>query len=131
MYHHLITQSVQVEDRQSLIMTMLPILKRSDEIQKDSEDLIFELLKTYATVCTDLNLSTLVQLVDHAISKRDHVYDQVIHSEISNKVLNGDLKTLSVNEIKKLCKYLSRVPEEISDQVTVIQILNFCSKIKL
>ena len=117
LYKYLIDQSVQVEDRQSLIMTILPILQRGDEIQKDSEDSIFELLEAYAKVCTDMNLSTLVHLVNHGISKKDHVYDQVIHNEIKNKVLNDDLKTLSVNEIKKLTKYLSRIPEEISDQL--------------
>ena len=82
-------------------------MQRSDEIQKDDKKLIFQLLHAFASISSKLSITALIQIVNYGISKKDDVYDGLIHEELINRIQSGDLKFLSVNEIKKLTKYLS------------------------
>ena len=127
LYKYLINCVNSQENCEELILTVLPIMQRSDEIQKDDKKLIFQLLHAYATISPKLSITALIQLVNYGISKKDDVYDRLIHEELINRIQNGDLKFLSVNEIKKLTKYLSRIPEEINQEISQL----ICNELEL
>ena len=102
---------------EQLIRAIIPIMQRSDEIQKDDKKLILQLLGTCGLITSQLSMSALIQLINYGISKKDDVYDQLIHQELIKRIPE-ELKFLSVNEIKKLTKYLSRIPEEINGLIS-------------
>ena len=128
LYKYLINCAIVNEEHcEELILTILPIMQRSDEIQKDDKKLIFQLLHAFASISSKLSITALIQIVNYGISKKDDVYDGLIHEELINRIQSGDLKFLSVNEIKKLTKYLSRIPEEIDGSISQL----ICNELEL
>ena len=92
-------------------LILLLILKGVDE-----GDMI-NFLQTLGVSRENLATSSIIQIVNHGISFGDSVNDESMTGELLKRLSQGGnhVKSLSINELKKVLKYLSRIPLESHD----------------
>ena len=99
----------RMDDFSQLILSL--ILKGVDE-----GDMI-NFLQTLGVSRENLATSSIIQIVNHGISFGDSVNDESMTGELLKRLSQGGnhVKSLSINELKKVLKYLSRIPLEGHD----------------
>ena len=76
---------------------------------------MIKFLETLSVSKENLSTSSLIQIVNHGISFGEHVNDTSLTDELLKRLSGTDVKSLSINELKKVLKYLSRIPLEGHD----------------
>ena len=71
----------------------------------DDGDMI-KFLETLSVSKENLSTSSLIQIVNHGISFGEHVNDTSLTDELLKRLSGIDVKSLSINELKKVLKYL-------------------------
>ena len=81
-------------------------------------------LKTLGVSRENLATSSIIQIVNHGISFGDSVHDESMTGELLKRLSNGGnhVKSLSINELKKVLKYLSRIPLEGHDSGKLLKV---------
>ena len=92
-------------------LILLLILKGVDE-----RDMI-NFPQTLGVSRENLATSSIIQIVNHGISFGDSVHDESMTGELLKRLSQGGnhVKSLSINELKKVLKCLSRIPLEGHD----------------
>ena len=89
----------------------------------DERDMI-NFLQTLGVSRDNLATSSIIQIVNHGISFGDSVNDESMTGELLKRLSQGGnhVKSLSINELKKVLKYLSRIPLEGHDSGKLLKV---------
>lgn len=93
-----------------LISLMLPIMQQDNCVKKDQEKHLSNLLDAFFEASGNVSTQTLLHVIIHCMRVGDHMYHDKLTCLVVDRIIhNNDVKRLSVNELKKLSKLLTRM----------------------